>query len=115
MTEWQPIETAPKYGTPLLLYGKIKLDMDCHKHLKTGEIFEEIRSLKNQYDPYISEDGCECEYVPSFTVDSNSAPVMLNKNAEVWERDSSYVKKMKPKYVRRQDGIKERYDPNKHF
>jgi 23S rRNA maturation-related 3'-5' exoribonuclease YhaM len=38
----------------------------------------------------------------------------VDKNAEVWEKDPSYVKKLNPKYVRRRDGVKERYDPTRH-
>ena len=39
---------------------------------------------------------------------------IVNKNAEAWEKDSAYVKSVNPKYVRYQDGHKERYDPTRH-
>ena len=80
-----------------------------YKHPESGEEFEEIRSMSSADEPFFAPDGVECERVlfpSSFAV--------INKNAEVWEKDPSYVKSLKPKYVRTRSGHKIRYDPQKH-
>ena len=59
------------------------------------------------------EDGTECPHVTWWGVSKGSIGI-VDKNAEVWEKDPAYVKSLKPKYVRRQDGVRERYDPNRH-
>lgn len=82
-----------------------------YKNPKTGEIFEKLRKMSESHLPFIDEDGTECERImfPQGSTFGN-----INKNKEVWEVDPSYVKKIKPKYVRRRDGIREKYDPTKH-
>lgn len=88
------------------------------KHPETGEIFEIDRSIKENIEkPHIHSDGVECEFVPWYIIDeirSKSSMGIVDKNAEVWQKDPSYVKKLNPKYVRRRDGIKEKYDPKRH-
>lgn len=80
------------------------------QHPKTGEQFDEIRSYADIDRPFIAPDGAICERVRY-----PSTVGIVNKNAEVWEKDSDYVKKCKPKWVRRRDGVRERYDPTRHM
>ncbi len=77
---------------------------------KTDEIFEELVSFAEADNPVILEDGTECYRIPFF----ENPPFMVNKNAEVWSKDSAYVKKLKPKYVKTRSGHRIRYDPTKH-
>ena len=79
------------------------------KHPETGEIFEELRPFKDIDKPYIAEDGVECERL--------QVPESIRgwrKDREAFEADPDYVKKVKPKYIRFQDGHREKYDPTKH-
>tara|TARA_Y100000310_G_scaffold325810_1_gene389872 strand:- start:1817 stop:2086 length:270 start_codon:yes stop_codon:yes gene_type:complete len=82
------------------------------RHPKTGEIFEEIVPFSHGNKPFVLEDGTECELVPFY--ESKKGPCLVNKNAEVWEKDSAWIKKCNPKYVRTQSGHKVRYDSTKH-
>lgn len=79
------------------------------KHPKTGEIFEDIRSFKNINKPFFAPDGVKCERIK---VSTNVRG--WRGDREVFEADSSFVKKTKPKYVKFRDGHRERYDPTKH-
>ena len=79
----------------------------CYKHPKTGEIFEVIRPMKDSDEPYIAPDGIKCERIISQFSGGKG-------NKEVFEADPAYVKRMNPKYVKFQDGHKERYDSSKH-
>lgn len=83
-----------------------------YEHPKTGEIFEEIRTFEDCNKSFILDDGTICERVlfPKTT----TGPVIIDINREVFQADSDLVKKMKPKYIRFQDGHRERYDPGKH-
>jgi hypothetical protein len=85
----------------------------CYRHTETGEIFEDIRPVSRQHEPFILEDGTECPYINWWEVSKGKIGI-VNKNAEVWEKDPAYVKSVNPKYVRRQDGVRERFDPNRH-
>jgi len=62
-------------------------------------------------EPFIAPDGVKCNRVK---YPSNYKLGIVDKNAEVFEKDSDYVKKLKPKYVKFRDGHRERYDPTKH-
>jgi len=82
-----------------------------YKNPKNGEIFDVIRDFKDYNSNYILEDGTVCERV--FNPPKNTVRI-VDKNAEVFEKDPEYVRKMKPKYVRYKDGHREKYDPTKH-
>lgn len=86
-----------------------------YEHPETGEIFEEIRTFKNYHDPLILEDGTKCERVlfPKPTK-GTKGPAIINKNREVFQADTDYVKRSQPKYIKFNDGHRERYDPTKH-
>jgi len=83
-----------------------------YRHPKTGEIFEDIRSFSQSDEPYIADDGTKCEKVPIW--DGQCRMGLVNNNAEVWQKDPDYVKRMKPKYLRTREGHRIRYDPTKH-
>ena len=84
-----------------------------YKNKNNGEIVEVVRKFSEQKIPYISPDGSVCEYIDWWLI-ATQAPLGIDKNAEVFEKDSDYVKKMKPKYVKFHDGHREIYDPTKH-
>ena len=78
-------------------------------HPETGEVFDELRKVKDRNKPFISPDGKKCK--------RDKFPSRFSGwkgNREIFEVDPSYVKKMNPKFVRYQDGHKERYDSTKH-
>jgi hypothetical protein len=81
-----------------------------YKHPKTEELFEELRPVSKRNKPFIAPDGVKCKRI----IVVGKGPGVIDKNAEVWEKDSAYVKSVNPKYVRYQDGHRERYDPNRH-
>jgi len=77
------------------------------EHPETGEIFETMRKMSESDKPFFAPDGIKCKRIISkFTG--------WKKNKEVFEADSSFVKKCNPKYVKFQDGHREKYDSNKH-
>jgi len=80
-----------------------------YKNPKNNKIFTELRKVKDWNKPYILKDGTKCERVFSY---GNIG--IVNKNAEVFEKDSEYVKKIKPKNIKFNDGHIEKYDPRKH-
>lgn len=85
-----------------------------YKNPNTGEIFEEFRSIKSDLSFYKLQDGTLCERV--YERDLNLAPTMINKNREVWEYDADYTRLTNPKYVKLNNGVKEKYDPHgKHW
>lgn len=83
-----------------------------YRHPRTGEEFEEIRSYSKADTPFIAPDGVKCPRV-TFPK-SSSGGCVVDKNAEGWEKDPGYYKKLNPKFVRYQDGHRERYNPTKH-
>ena len=91
-----------------------------YKHPETGEIHEDLRASDNCKDPLVLDDGTECEFVPWYLLPEEREGVrkhskgLVDKNCEVWEKDPDYVKKAAPKYVRRRDGVREKYDPTRH-
>ena len=86
-----------------------------YQHPNKEEFYEDLRSFKDADLPYISPDGSVCKRVlyPTNTWSKHSKG-LVDKQCEVWDKDPSYVKKLKPKYVRTRDGQKIRYDPTKH-
>lgn len=78
-----------------------------YQHPITKEIFEVLRPVSEYKKPYISEDGTECVRVMSGCHGWKA-------DREVFEVDAEYVRKVKPKYIKFNDGHKERYDPTKH-
>ena len=80
-----------------------------YKHPDTGEIFEDIRSFKNADKVFLSPDGVKCKRIK---IPKNIRG--WSKNREVFEADSDYVKKCRPKKIKFQDGHIEKYDPTKH-
>ena len=87
------------------------MPMYVFEHPDTGELFEILRPMSKRNKQFISPDGVKCKRVE---VPAGRGPGIVNKNAEAWENDSAYVKSVNPKYVRYQDGHKERYDPTRH-
>jgi hypothetical protein len=74
---------------------------------KTGKIYEELRKSKDRNKPFYSPEGNKCKKIIS-RFDG------WKGNREIYELDSDYVKKMKPKYIRTRANEKIRYDPTKH-
>ena len=80
-----------------------------YQNPNTKEVFEVLRSFKDWDKPYILEDGTKCKRV----FDYRNIGV-IDKNAEVFQKDPDYVKKCKPKYIKYKDGHREKYDPTRH-
>ena len=80
-----------------------------YQHPKTKEVFDILREIKNRDKPYILKDGTKCKRIFG---DINIG--IINKNAEVFQKDPDYVKKCRPKYIRLRNGHRVRYDPTKH-
>ena len=79
------------------------------EHPENGEIFEDIRAIDDRDKPYYSPDGKLCK-----RKEISSSFNGWKKNKEVFEADREYVKKVKPKNIRFNDGHIEKYDPQKH-
>lgn len=88
-----------------------------YKHPKTGEMFSDQRMVGYEIKPLLKQ-GIECELAPDYeppTIERDTFNLaIINKNREVFQADPDLVKKTKPKYVKFQDGHRERYDPTKH-
>ena len=90
-----------------------------YKHPKTGEMFSDLRTKGFEKKPLVVK-GVICELDLDYILPTKKhkplGPRQMFKDGqrEVWEADSHYVKKCNPKYVKYQDGHKERYDPSKH-
>lgn len=88
-----------------------------YKHPETGEMISDQRMIGFEEKPLVIK-GVKCElvrdYEPPTEEQDGLPPAIINKNREVFEADPDYVKKCNPKYVKFQDGHKERYDPTKH-
>jgi len=93
-----------------------------YKHFKTGEIFEEIRKIKDRDKKFIAPDGIECKrifYNPNEeaikkNVKKNVRTSRAGEKLEVFQADPTYVKKCRPKTIKFRDGHVEKYNPNKH-
>lgn len=84
-----------------------------YKHPDTGEEFEVLRSFSEADNVFVSADGKKCKRV-LFPASIAGKTGVIDKNAEPWEKDPGYVKRLNPKYVRTRAGHRERYDPNRH-
>ena len=80
-----------------------------YEHPDTGEIFEVLKPVKDRNKKFRAKDGVLCKRLEVPTKFSGG-----KGNKEPFEADPDYCKKMKPKYVKFQDGHRERYDPTKH-
>jgi len=80
-----------------------------YEHPETGEVFDDIRPVKDRNKPFIAPDGIKCP-----KRDIPSAFTGWKGNREVFEMDPGYVKHSKPKYVKFRDGHREKFDPTKH-
>lgn len=90
-----------------------------YKNPETGQIYSDQRMEGYQHLPYIGPGGIKCEYIPDYippetNTNKKTRIGIIDKNAEVFEKDPAYVKKCNPKFVKFRDGHRERYDPNKH-
>jgi hypothetical protein len=89
-----------------------------YKHPKTGKVYSDQRLTGFETVPYKAPDGVECKllknYSPPAKKEKKSTFGIIDKNAEVFEKDPAYVKKCNPKYVKFRDGHREKYDPTKH-
>ena len=88
-----------------------------YKHPKTGEIFSDQRMMGYETRAYKTSDGEECELVPDYeppVKNTKNQIGIIDKNAEIFEKDAAYVKECNPKYIKFNDGHRERYDPTKH-
>ena len=89
-----------------------------YKHPETGEMHSDQRMMGYEKRPLIVK-GVKCDLVKGYEPPTGKKVKMrvaiIDKNAEVFERDADFVRKVNPKYVKFQDGHKERYNPNKHY
>ena len=95
----------------------VKISFFWYKHPQTGLMIPDQRMVGYEEKPLIiNGERCELvrDYVPPEEDDDKRNLAIINKNREVFEADPDYVKKCRPKYVKFQDGHKERYDPTKH-
>lgn len=88
---------------------RCKIPIYEYLHPETGEIFDDLRSYKDANKPFIAPDGVKCirQEIPSRFGG-------WKEGREVFELDSDFAKKIKPKYVKFRDGHRERYDSTKH-
>lgn len=80
-----------------------------YEHPDTGEIFDDIRPFKKANKPFIAPDGKKCKRI--FSIKNVRG---WRGDREPFEADPDYVKSQKPKYIRFNDGHRERYDPTRH-
>jgi hypothetical protein len=87
------------------------------RHPDTKQMYSDQRQEGYEDLPYI-KDGLKCElirdYEPPEQEERDGHIAIIDKNREVFQADREYVKSMKPKYVKFQDGHSEIYDPCKH-
>jgi hypothetical protein len=76
---------------------------------KNNEIFDELVPMSQSNQDFILPDGTICKRI----IDNGNMG-LIDNNAEVFQKDSDYCKKVKPKYVRFRDGHREKYNPLKH-
>jgi hypothetical protein len=85
-----------------------------YQNPKTKQVFSEMREFSDKDRDYIDKDGTVCPRVLSAGENNSINIGIWRKDREVFEADPDYVKGCNPKYVRFQDGHRERYDPTKH-
>ena len=83
-----------------------------YKNEKTGEIFEDMRTIANRDELFVAPDGTKCERVLFPTRFGYMG--LVEKERESFQVDRDFVKEASPKYLKFRDGHKERYDPTKH-
>jgi len=96
----------------------MKIKFFWYKHPESGEMLSDQRMTGYEKKPLVVK-GVKCELVPDYEPpikerDEHNLAI-INKNREVFQADPDLVKKSRPKYVKFQDGHRERYDPTKHF
>lgn len=88
-----------------------------YKHPKTGEMLSDQRMTGYEKKPLVVK-GVKCElvkdYVPPVKKRKALSLCIINKNREVFQADSDWVKECNPKYVKYNDGHRERYNPAYH-
>jgi hypothetical protein len=90
-----------------------------YKHPKTKEMHSDQRMVGYEEIPLLVK-GVKCDidrdYTPPEIEYKPLGVIRMYRDGqrEVWEADPGHVKKCKPKYVKFQDGHRERYDPTKH-
>lgn len=82
-----------------------------YKHPITGEVFEDLRLIKDAKKSFIAPDGVKCPYAPFAT---NKAPAGWVSGREGFEIDGDFYRKTNPRTVRFRDGHKEKFDPTRH-
>lgn len=85
-----------------------------YQHPETGKIYKSFRDSEKKDEPYVSDDGVKCPRLLDPGEGNNFQLGIIDKNAEVFQKDPDYVKKCSPKYVKFNDGHREKYDPTKH-
>ncbi len=88
-----------------------------YKHPETEEMFSDQRLIGYETRPLVVK-GIKCELVPDYVPPAKNRDdfslAIINKNREVFQADTDYVKRSQPKYIKFNDGHRERYDPTKH-
>jgi len=84
----------------------------CYQHPKTKEVFEELRPICDMDKPFISPDGVKCERI---IPNSMGYFGRSERDREIYEIHSDYLKKCRPKYIELRNGRKVKYNPQKHF
>ena len=87
------------------------MPMYVYRHPQTQQDYEVLRSFADADKPFYAPDGKKCNRV---LFPASRSLAIVDSNAEVFEVDPEYCKKVQPKYVRFRDGHRERYDPTKH-
>ena len=93
------------------------LNFYYYKHPKTGKIYSDQRMKGYESKPYIAGDGIECELLKNYSPQrkkTKSQIGIIDKNAEVFQKDAKYVRDCNPRFVKFRDGHREKYDPTKH-
>ena len=87
-----------------------------YEHPGTGEQFEVVRSFAEADKIFKSTDGKKCKRIPfpASTKKPRGRSSRAGQKLEVFQADPDYCKKCNPKYVKFQDGHRERYDPTRH-
>jgi hypothetical protein len=70
-------------------------------------VIEVLKPIEDRDKPFIDKDGTECKRIISQFHG-------WKKNKEVFEADAAYVRACHPKYVRYNDGHREKFDPTRH-